>query len=160
MEKQILFRLDEQFFAIPISDTDKIVRIEKRTVVPDVSSYILGVQDVEGKILPLVNLADRFYQGDVEDLNEADVMVVHWKDEKVGLVVDEVTAVQTYEQEQWKEKAETNHKVDGVSTSYIKAFIQTADGIVPVLNVHALFSEEKAEEIRQLLEIEGVKETQ
>lgn len=157
MDKQILFRLGEQFFAVPITDTDKIIRMGKRTIVPDVSSYILGVQDVEGSVLPLINLANRFYQGDLEDEQTADIIVVNWKEEKIGLAVDEVTTVQTYDQEQWTEKEETNEQVDGVSTSYIRAFIQTKEGIMPILNVHALFSEEKAVEIRQLLEIEGVK---
>jgi chemotaxis signal transduction protein len=156
MEKQILFRLGEQFFAVPISDTDKIIRIENRTIVPDVSSYILGIQEVEGIILPLVDLANRFYQGNVEDFATSDVMVVNWKDKKIGLVVDEVTTVEEFDEEQRKEKNETKHVVDGVSTSYITAFVQSKNGIVPILNVHALFSSDQADEIRELLEIEGV----
>lgn len=158
MDKQILFRLGDQFFSVPITDTDKIIRIEKCTVVPDVSPYIIGVQDVEGKIVPLINLAKRFYQKELEDTEQSDVIIVHWKDEKVGLVVDEVTAVKTFEQAQWTEKEETDEQIDGISSSYIRAFFQTDNGIIPIISSHALFSEEKAEEIRKLLEIEGVKE--
>lgn len=158
MDKQILFRLGDQFFSIPITDTEKITRIEKYTVVPDVSPYIIGVQDVEGKVVPLINLANRFYQKDLEDFEQSDVIIAHWKDAKIGLVVDEVTAVKTFEQGQWSEKEETEEQFDGVSSSYIRAFFQTENGIIPILSSHALFSEEKAEEIRKLLEIEGVKE--
>lgn len=157
MDKQLVFRVSKQHFAIPIEDTDKIIRMDERTIFPDVSSYILGVQDVEGTILPLVNLADRFYNEALEDEETADVIVVNWKDEKIGLVVDEVIAVQTIEQEKWTDTNDSNEKVDGVSTSYISFFIQTEDGIIPMLNVHALFNDEKAGEIRQLLKIEGVK---
>lgn len=158
MEKQILFRLGEQFFSIPISDTDKIIRIEKYAIVPDVSSYIIGVQEVEGKVIPLVDLSKRFYQKSLEDTKQADVIVVNWKEERIGLVVDEVTAVKTVEKQEVKEKREQDTDIEGLSVTYIQAFFQTNQGIIPILNVHTLFSEKKADEIRQLLEIEGVKE--
>lgn len=157
MDKQLLFRIAEQPFAIPITDIDKIIRIEEPTVIPGVSSYILGVQDVEGTILPLINLADRFYHSSLEDEATADVVVVNWEEQRVGLAVDEVTAVQTIEAEQLTDKQEGTEVDKGLSTSYIGAFIQTDQTIIPVLNIHALFNDEKSGEIRQLLKIKGVR---
>lgn len=156
MDKHILFRVGEQVFAIPISRTDRVVHIENLTIIPDVSSYIIGVQDVEGTIIPLIDLTERFYGQKIEDYKKSDTIIVHWKKEKIGLTVDEVLSVETYYENQISDKEQTTEKIDGISTSYITAFVQTEQGIVPILDPHLIFDVKQAEEIRALLDIENI----
>lgn len=156
MDKHILFRVGDQVFAIPISSTDRVVHIENLTIVPDVSTYIIGVQDVEGTIIPLIDLTERFYGQKIEEYKKSDTIIVHWKQEKIGLTVNEVLSVETYFENQISDKAQTTEKVDGIPTSYITAFVQTENGIVPILDPHLIFDVKQAEEIRALLDIENI----
>ncbi|MDZ7835715.1 MAG: chemotaxis protein CheW [Alkalibacterium sp.] len=61
MEQHILFKAGSQTFALPIGQTDRIIALENETRVPDLSSYIIGVQEIEGEVVVIVDLADRFY---------------------------------------------------------------------------------------------------
>lgn len=156
MDKHILFRVGDQVFAIPISRTDRVVHIENLTIVPDVSSYIIGVQDVEGTIIPMIDLTERFYGQKIEDYKKSDTIIVHWKKEKIGLTVDEVLSVETYYENQISDTEQTTEKIDGISTSYITAFVQTEQGIVPILDPQLIFDVKQADEIRALLDIENI----
>lgn len=154
MAQHLLFKAGGQTFGFPISITDKIIALENHTAVPDVSSYIVGMQEIEGDIVVVVDLADRFYGNPTPKRAEADIILVDWKETKIGLLVDEVTAVQSYQTEDLLDSEEG--KVDGLSTSYITAFIQTDDGIIPILDSNRLFVEEKGEELRRLIAIHKV----
>ncbi|GEK88812.1 CheW-like domain-containing protein [Alkalibacterium putridalgicola] len=155
MEQHILFKAGKQTFALPITQTDRIIALENETRLPDVSSYIIGVQDIEGEVIVVVDLADRFYQMPNEQPEDAEIILAFWKDTKVGLLVDEVTTVHAYDTSDLI--AKDAGKIAGLSTSYITAFIQAEDEIIPILDPHSLFSEEKADEMRGLVSIHTVK---
>ncbi|MFC6465714.1 chemotaxis protein CheW [Marinilactibacillus sp. GCM10026970] len=156
MNKHILFRVGEQNYAISIAETDRVVHIENYTIVPDVSSYIIGMQDIEGTIVPMIDLSERFFKQRLESFEQTDTVVVKWKEEKIGLTVNEVLAVEDFNEDQISTKEAIGEKKDGVSTSYISAFVQTKDGIVPILDPHALFSADQAEEMQALLAINHI----
>ncbi|TVP89670.1 chemotaxis protein CheW [Alkalibacterium sp.] len=155
MAQHLLFKAGGQTFGLPISETDKIVALENHTAIPGVSSYIVGLQEVEGDVLAIIDLADRFYNLPESDYEEADIILVNWKETRIGLLVNEVTVVENYATEQLAEAVE--EKVDGLSLSYISAFVQTEEEIIPILDSHYLFAEEKGEELRKLVEIQTIK---
>ncbi|MFL2060558.1 chemotaxis protein CheW [Marinilactibacillus psychrotolerans] len=155
MNKHILFRVGNQIFAIPISSTDRVVHIENLTIIPDMSSHIIGIQDVEGTITPLVDLTERFFSEKIQDLKKSDTIIVHWKNEKIGLTVNEVLSVETYYENQISDKVDME-KVEGIPTSYISAFVQTDEEIIPILDPQLLFDDEQAKELQALLKIEQI----
>ena len=67
-----------------------------------------------------------------------------------------MTVVKTFSTEDLIETEE--EKIDGLSTSYISFFVQTEEGIIPILDSHYLFAEEKGDELRRLVSIHAVKE--
>ena len=156
MEQHILFKAGEQTFALPITKTDRIIALENETRIPDVTSYIFGVQDIEGEVIVVIDLADRFYQIPNPEPKEAEIILVSWKDTKIGLLVDEVTTVEAIDTSNLIDKEEG--KVDGLSTSYITAFVQGKDEIIPIIDPHRLFKAEQAEEMRELVSIHTIKE--
>ncbi|WP_423189118.1 chemotaxis protein CheW [Alkalibacterium sp. f15] len=155
MAQHILFKAGNQTFAIPIDQTDKIIALENITRIPDVSSYIVGVQDIEGEVVAIIDLADRFYSQPNQNQEETEIILVNWKETQVGLLVDEVTTVQAYDTSDLIDKE--TEKVDGLATSYITAFVQVKDEIVPVLDPHSLFTGDQAEEMRKLVAIHTIK---
>lgn len=155
MAQHLLFKAGGQAFGLPISETDKIVALENHTVIPEVSSYIVGLQNVEGEVRVIIDLADRLYKQPESQYDDADIIMVNWKDTRVGLLVSEVMGVETFATDELLD--DPDEKVDGLSSSYISAFIQKDDGIIPILDTHYLFAEDKGEEIRKIVDIETVK---
>lgn len=157
MDKQVLFRLRTQIFALPISSIERIIDTENMTLVPDVDPYIMGIKEYNDAVLPVVNLSKRFFDKDLEDVNEAQVIVVEWKESKVGLAVDEVTSIATYSQEEMtRTTAPEETQSDRQKVRSVSAFVQTDKGIVSLIDSDKLFNEKGSEDILRLLEIQSI----
>lgn len=160
MDKQIIFRLKDQFFALPISKVERIIHLEVTSTVPDLEDHIMGVTTYNDQILPVVNLAKRFFHGDLEKEENSPVLVTLWKEERVGLVVDQVTEIKTVDKQELTFKQDTTDAetfpIDDTKRETLQsvyAFLQTEQGIVSFLDTDELFNEKASQDIRHLVKI-------
>lgn len=56
----VVFRLDTQRYALPLLAIERVVRAVAVTPLPDSPATVLGVIDVEGRLVPVFNLRLRF----------------------------------------------------------------------------------------------------
>jgi purine-binding chemotaxis protein CheW len=56
----VVFTLDQQYYALPLSHVERVVRAVEVTAVPNAPEVILGVVNVQGTIIPVVDLRRRF----------------------------------------------------------------------------------------------------
>lgn len=59
-EQLVLFTLDEQRYGIPLAAVERVVRIVEITTLPKAPEFIRGVINVQGEIMPVVDLRRRF----------------------------------------------------------------------------------------------------
>lgn len=155
MEKQIVFRLKTRMFALPISKVERIINLNVVSQVPDVERYIMGVTEYNSEVLPVMNMAHRFFQEELEEEDECQVLVSLWNGHKIGLAVDEVTSVRVFEENEIETEASSIEEAEEKIQS-VTAFVQTEEGIISLINVDKLFNEKASEDIRRLLEIKSV----
>lgn len=147
MEKFVIFSSGGQSFAIPIEVTEKIIHVEGLTKIPDTSPYVLGALDYDERILPIIDLSERFFQSKTELTTDSKVIVVKWQEEKLGLVVDKVTTIRSFE----SADRETSENAAQEAASYVMAFIRTAEGIILQLDVDSIFTEQGEQELVSLI---------
>jgi purine-binding chemotaxis protein CheW len=56
----VVFSLDDQKFALPLASVEKIARAVDVRPLPGVSDVVLGIINMEGRIIPVVSLRKRF----------------------------------------------------------------------------------------------------
>ncbi|ALV22069.1 chemotaxis protein CheW [Carnobacterium antarcticum] len=149
MEKFIVFTSGAQNFAIPITDVEKIIMMEDPTRIPDTSSYLLGAIPYSDRLLPIVDLSERLFKQLTPLTPKTKVIVAEWKELKIGLVVDDVLAVNNFE-EIPADEAEAAEEMRGAA-KYVRALFKTEAGIILVLDVDALFSTENEKELIELI---------
>lgn len=156
MKQFIIYRVANQRFAISISLTSKIIALDSITSVPESSEYIMGVAEVEGEILPILDLSKRFFKKELENIQDAQILVILWEGKEIGLAVDEVLGITDYEESQIDTDIEKITKL-GVShnTTPISSFIRTKEGIVLELNMDQFMRNANSLEISNLLEMDG-----
>jgi purine-binding chemotaxis protein CheW len=86
------FRVGKEYFGVPIGIVHEIVRMMDITVVPDSPSYIEGVINLRGKIIPVVDLRKRFSEA-IQPNRRNRIMVAELDGHQVGLVVDAANEV-------------------------------------------------------------------
>lgn len=92
----VTFELFGEIFALPILDVREIIRMTTITPVPQAPSFVEGVINLRGQILPIVDLRKRFGIAPQERTEETCIAVVELgHNVAVGLIVDAVREVES-----------------------------------------------------------------
>jgi purine-binding chemotaxis protein CheW len=89
----LTFTVEGEEYAVHVSHVTEIVRLQKSFAVPDVPSYIRGVINLRGKVIPLLDVRSRFGLAEAAYTDRTVVVVLEVGDTATGLVVDGVTEV-------------------------------------------------------------------
>jgi purine-binding chemotaxis protein CheW len=92
-QEHIAFRVGEQEFCVEITSTREIRGWSQATRIPHSPDYIIGVINLRGSVLPIMDLSARLSMG-FSDPSERHVIIVVKVDEQVmGLLVDSVSDI-------------------------------------------------------------------
>lgn len=135
MKKYIIFICNGQKMAIHIDATERILLLDNITLIPDTSSYLKGVVDYDGEMIPVIDVNERLFNQPYNRTEETKVIVALWKEYKIGLIVDDVTSVTDFSNQQLNQEAAEDDKKS------IQAIVRADKDIISVVAVDNLFSE-------------------
>lgn len=93
-EQVVVFRLDKEEFGVPIDSVQEIVRVpEELTHVPKAPSFVEGVINLRGSVLPVIDLRRRLGMATIERTDRQRVMVFLIAGMRTGFIVDSVAEV-------------------------------------------------------------------
>jgi len=110
----VIFTLGEEQFAIDLFDVKEVVEYTTITKLPNVPPYVRGIIDLRGEITTIIDLKHRLNittEGTVSvETSRIIVLDENITRSKIGILVDDVTSVSTFEE----------NKVDYTSASVTK----------------------------------------
>jgi purine-binding chemotaxis protein CheW len=138
-DQYVLFLLNSEVFALPISCIQEIARFPAEvTSLPRMPSHIDGVINLRGNVISVINLKKLFVMPDIDTGMVRQLLLIDHKGTIMGLVVDDVIGILTLDSQQINNKIAESH-------SYTKSFLNgTAvidDRIVLLLNITRLKAE-------------------
>lgn len=89
----VSFSLGTEEFGIDILSVQEINRLTGITRVPNAPGYVIGVINLRGKIIPVVDLRKRFGMKQIEATVHSRIIVVEVEERVVGFLVDSVKEV-------------------------------------------------------------------
>jgi len=89
----VTFNLDKEQYAISIEEVREINRIDSITTVPQAPSFIEGVMNLRGNVIPVINMRKRFGLPNKEFDTATKVIIVNIMNRLTGLIVDSVSDV-------------------------------------------------------------------
>ncbi|MFS0613165.1 chemotaxis protein CheW [Lederbergia ruris] len=92
-KKVIVFKLNQKEYCISAEYVTAIEKMLHITRVPNMPSFIKGVINLRGIIIPIIDLKQRFNIGDSEQSDSTRIIIVTWDDITVGMIVDEANDV-------------------------------------------------------------------
>lgn len=87
------FMVDSESFGIELLAVHEILKPVPITRVPNVDNFILGVINLRGEIIPIIDLRRRFDLGYTELRPSSRFVVIMHKEKRFGIFVDEVKQV-------------------------------------------------------------------
>lgn len=132
------FKLGEEEFGIDIINVNEIIKMQKITSIPNAPSDILGIVNIRGKIIAVVDTRLKLGIYPKEFDNETRIIILEFNKKPIGFIVDEVTEVLRIS------KKTLNDVPDMVSTKmntdYIKSIANIEDKIIILLDLQNLLS--------------------
>lgn len=133
----IVTRLGEEQYGIDIKYISNIVRMQKITRVPKVSSYIKGVINLRGEVIPTISLRLKMGLPEDEITKKTRIIILKIEQhESIGVLVDEVKEVVTLDDDHIEkisyDKDDKARFLSGVG-KYDEKLISLLD-IIPVLS--------------------------
>lgn len=89
----VVFTVGEERFGVTATQVQEIVRYPDVTHVPDMPRFVRGVMNLRGKIIPLMDLQDRFGLTGEVSADRRRAVIAMFGDQFVGLVVHSVIGV-------------------------------------------------------------------
>ncbi|HEV8368586.1 MAG TPA: chemotaxis protein CheW [Pyrinomonadaceae bacterium] len=89
----VVFSLDEQLYALPLAAVERIVRAAELTPLPKAPAIVLGVIDVAGRILPVLNVRQRLRLPRCEINPAHQFLIANTTRRSVVLAIDEAMDV-------------------------------------------------------------------
>lgn len=134
--KHLIFQLGFEEFAINVMNVKEIMKMQAITTVPQTPSFVQGVINLRGKIVPVINLRRKFGIEDRENTDETCIVVVRMQveggEQPVGVVVDGVVEVLTFNQEDIEDTPDFG--LDGVA-SYVRGMAKVKGRVKIVLDI-------------------------
>ena len=128
--RYLTFTLGQTIYGLELYRVVDILTIPAITPVPGIPSYIKGVTNLRGKIVPVIDVRTKFNQPEIEYNDKTCIIVVVIHDMQVGLIVDTVSDVVTIQSNEFTNPPEFG---GNESNKYLSTIAHT-DGHI-VLNI-------------------------
>lgn len=135
VDKFLTFILCKEEYGIEIRYVTEIIGIQNIAEVPDMPHYIKGVINLRGKVIPVMDVRQRFGLQERAYDDRTCIIVINIDEQSVGLIVDRVSEVLDIPETQ----VEPSPKVkSGESSRYIQGMGKVGDRVKILLNAHQL----------------------
>lgn len=135
LSKLVIFSIDEQQYALPLSAVERILRVVQVTPLPEAPEIITGVINVQGRIIPVVNIRSLFGLPGREINLSDQLLIAHTPKNTLALLVETVGGVINYPE---KEVVNIGNVLPGIE--HIKGMIRLGEDIVQILDLDTILS--------------------
>ena len=131
----LAFRLAAQEFCVDIMSVREIRGWTNATLLPHTPSYVRGVINLRGTVLPIIDLAERIGFPPIEITARQVIVVVQLRGQVIGLLVDAVSDVLT----QAKDKIQPTPDVAAETVkTFVEGMIALEGRMIGVINLESV----------------------
>jgi purine-binding chemotaxis protein CheW len=137
MREYLTFRLDDEEYGIDILKVQEIRGYEKPTRIADAPSFIKGVVNLRGTIVPIVDMRLKFNCSKSDYDTFTVVIILNLRSRIVGIVVDSVSDVMELATENIQPAPDMDTTIDG---SAVEGLGSVGERMLILLDIERLMS--------------------
>ncbi|MDR2841813.1 MAG: chemotaxis protein CheW, partial [Spirochaetaceae bacterium] len=141
--KMVTFSLGGKDYGVDIMNVKEIAKADKYTFVPNAASFVRGVYNLRGEIIPIIDLRLFFHLPATRSENNLDnMLILHIEDRVYGTIVDKIDKVVGINNEQ----IQPPHPIFGdINIKYISGVVEKHGSLYIILDVIRIFSQSQQE---------------
>jgi purine-binding chemotaxis protein CheW len=137
----ITFILGQEKYGLDILKVRELISFpEGLTRIPRMPDFIVGMFNLRGLVIPVMDLRKKFNMSDEERHEFSVIIIVDVENKYIGLTVDAVSDVIFVKEDEMQDTSELAVNVD---TKFIKGVAKTKDEMIILLDIDFLLSKEE-----------------
>ncbi len=141
-EQYITFSLGGEDYGVPVLEVLEIVRIENLIRVPHAREYLLGMMDIRGQVIPVIDLKKKL-QMEAAETQATRAIIMQIGRRRIGLAVDQVSHVRTFTTDNIDEGPPV---LRSGASRHIMGVGKSGDQFVVLMSLSNIFSAEEVEQ--------------
>ncbi len=138
------FRVGKNHLLVDMKEVKEILKLPEFTSVPGVRSWIIGVANVRGSLLPVMDLKGYLVSENILNRQKGSVIVIDYKGFNTGLLVEEVYGMRHLtEAEEITESTSNKFELDEIIKPYIIKNYKQGEDYWPVFSFTKMTSDER-----------------
>lgn len=142
------FKVGAELYALDIMKIKEIIRPQKLTPIPKAPTFIEGVINLRGAVIPVADMRKRFDQPISEENRKHRIVVCYLAGQVIGLLVDEVTEVKRFGR---KDIAPAPQFIRGPQADYFLGVARCDDDLIMLLDLEKVLSSDEKIELQNLV---------
>jgi purine-binding chemotaxis protein CheW len=134
----VVFSLDEHYYALDLSAVERTERMVEVTPLPQAPEIVVGVINVRGRIIPVLNIRKRFRLPERPAALADQILMARTARRTIAFIVD---AVQGVVEREDHEIIEPTSVLPGIE--YVKGVVKFADGMIFIHDLEGFLSLEE-----------------
>lgn len=143
----VTFHLENEKYGIKVMQVQEVLRMTEIAPVPGAPHYVIGIINLRGSVVTVIDTRRRFGLMDVENDDETRIVIVEANNNVVGILVDSVAEVVDLK----ISDIETAPNVgNDESSKYIQGVSSRENELLILVDVNKLLSEEEWQDVASL----------
>ena len=147
LNQLISFEVGDEEYGLDILRVKEVIRMKEITHLPKAPSFVRGIINLRGDVIPIIDLRDKFGLANEEYTDTTRVIVADVDGKLVGMVVDAASQVLRIPADQIDPPPPI---VGGLSAEYIKGVGKLEQRLIILLNIDRILSTEEKVELARM----------
>ncbi|HUW42547.1 MAG TPA: chemotaxis protein CheW [Rectinemataceae bacterium] len=147
----VTFQISDELYGIDIMDVKEIVRVQDIRSIPNAPSYVEGLFNLRGEIIPIISLHKRFHLKKAQIAEDEELLsgfiIIDINGMKLGVIIDKVERVVSIE---LSEVQPPPQMLSGIGAEYIQGVVNKDSGYMIILDIKKLFSAKELQKIEEI----------
>ena len=137
IKQYVTFIIGEETYGVNVLSVQDIIGMTQITPVPNTLSFMKGVINLRGAVVPVIDLRKKFNMENRDYDSFTVIIIVEVKDVKIGMIVDSVADVVGLPVTSIQD---TPHFSSKIETNFIEGIGQLENTLIIILNVEKILS--------------------
>lgn len=137
LKQYIIYRIDSDEYGADINTVSVIEKMLNITRVPKTPTYIKGVINLRGEVIPVMDLRTRFGLSEKEADDDTRIIIATINDISYGIIVDSVTEVLHIDET----SIESVSGFNNINLDYVNGVAKSGSRLITLLNLEKLIAE-------------------
>ncbi|EEF79253.1 chemotaxis protein CheW [Methylophaga thiooxydans] len=146
MLQWVTYQLEDEFYGINVMQVQEVLRLMEIAPVPGAPSYVLGIINVRGNVVTVIDTRARFGLSTKEPDESSRIVIVEVSGHVIGMLVDSVAEVVYLRQSE----IDTAPNISDDSSRFIQGVCNREKYLLILVDVNKLLNDEEISDINEL----------